>query len=299
MRRRSFLALCGVATAGLAGCSQSPQQAESSPAPTTTESNDGATVDSTTRSTTASQTPSLTAEVDALQPAVVTQATADSIDVRSGETAQFLYLNVRATAGDPPERDALRLRFDDELHAPAARDRPLWRTSDDPTARYSATSGRGWVLFELPATGDASDLALVHAESGGEYPVASAPSHNVDGRLAAPSPSLSLDLSVADAVEQGATPTLSFTVTNDGSRDATFVGALNRSGPRVPVTPVAAVTERVPPGEPTSFEVTDSVAVDAPSDEVGDGEPDLHYDLYWTGGSEQRRLRVVEDSDGN
>lgn len=302
MRRRRFLALSSLAVTGLAGCSSSPDSTETTSPPDSTTSSTDVTESSssgedTTTPTDSTTNISLSVELDSLQPAIVTKRSADSIGVTSEEDTQYLYVDVTVESGAAPPRDGLRVRFDDREFAPSSRDLGLWRAYNQGNSRYDAENGGGWLLFELPESGDASDVALVVADGSGEWPIVSSPSVNFDGRLESQSPSLSLEWSVPDTVESGATPTLSFTVTNEGNHDGVFVGALNRSGPSVAMVPTAAISEVIPPGEPTTFEVTDSMGVQSPGDEnTGDGDADLSYDLYWTGQSRSRQIRVVEDS---
>lgn len=239
----------------------------------------------------------MAAELDSLQPAVVTQQTADSMGVTSAEGTQYLYLDVAVTSGAVPAREDLRVRFDGNEFEPISQDMRLWRANEHGNSRYDAKNGGGWLLFSLPQTGNASEFALIEADGVGVGPVVSSASMDVDGRLESRTPPLSLEWSAPDTVEPGTTPTLSFTVTNEGNHDGTFVAALNRSGPSIAMAPIAAIREVIPPGEPTTFEVTDTLDVESPgSENVGDGNPDMRYDLQWTDGSESQHLRVVESS---
>lgn len=296
MRRSRFLVLSGLAVTGLAGCSSIPDS------PRTTSSR-GSTVqgtnetDTSTKSTTAWTGTSLSAELDSIQPALVTHRSGDSIDVVSAENTQYLYLDVAARSGTAPARDNLRVRFDGRGFKPINKNQRLWRAYNHGNSRYDAENGGGWLLFTLPETGDASDIALMVADGSGEWPVVSTPSMDFDGRLESRSPPLSMEWSAPNTVEPGTTPTLSFTVTNEGNHDGTFVAALNRSGPSIAMAPIAAIREVIPPGKPTTFEMTDNLDVESPGDEnTGDGNPDMRYDLHWTGRSRSQHIRVVESS---
>lgn len=304
MKRRRFIELSSLAVTGLAGCSstaESPGSTSSSdstvPRMDETETTASGRTDTLSDSTTASPGASLSVELDSLQPGVVTQRSADSIGVESGDDTQYLYLDVAVEWGTAPAREDLRMRFDGREFAPSNRDRGLWRAYTHGNSRYDAENGGGWLLFELPETGDASNVALVKADGPGEWPIITLQSMNLDGRLESRWPPLSLEWSVPDTVEPGTKPTQSFTVTNEGDSDGTFVGALNRSGSSIAMAPIAAITKVIPPGEPTTFEVTDDRNVESPGDEnMGDGDPDMRYDLHWTGQSRSQQIRVVESS---
>lgn len=303
MRRRRYLTLCSGATAGLAGCSALFSNSDDGSVSTSTpspsgRSNTSSDEDKGTATSSASATASLVAEVDSLQPAVVTRTTTDAIGIRNRDGRQYLYLDVTVERGESPSYDELRVRFDGQQYSPADRS-GLWREYRDTDGRYDAASGEGWVLFSLPETGDASDVALLREGGDGTWPIVSQPSVNFDGQLSTASPPLSLEMSVPGEVESGTTPTLSVTVANEGERDGTFVGALNRSGPSVDTAPVTAISQVVPPGEPTSFEITDETAINSSDDELDDGESDLTYDLRWTGGERSHDIRLVDSSTGN
>ena len=288
MRRRRFIGLCGIAAAGLAGCANPTDDAgdgNGSPTPGTEP----------TPTEPPADAPTLRAEHEWLQPALVTMnVDALSVDGESGR--QYLYLGVAVEAGDAPARSALRLRFDGETYPPAAPDR-LYRTYPEDDGQYRAERGEGWVLFDLPATGDASDLALLDESSGTEWPVTSQASTNLDGRLAAPAPSLSLDVTVPETVTVEEQPTVSLTVMNEGDRDGTFVGGVNRQGPAIASTPIETVRGVVPPGESTTLEVTDTVGYSqVPAGATGDGEADMTYHVEWSGGTRSGDVRLVESS---
>jgi hypothetical protein len=287
MRRRRFLAAAGLATVPLAGCPSRSEPADGTATPTASP-------------TTTSPAPELSvaAELDSLQPAVVTLYV-DSIDVDAEPGRQYLFLEVTVDAGDPPRREDLRVRFDGDRHDPASVDR-LWRAYSEDDGRYDSERGEGWILFDLPASGDASGVALGDASTGAEWPITGQASTNFDGRLASPTPPLSVELAGPAQVGLGTQPTVTLTVTNEGDRDGTFVGGLNRVGPAVPYAPVEAIRRVVPPGEPTTVEVTDEMRLEHPSDdELGDGTPDVTYRLQWTGERRSQDVRLVEADGGN
>jgi len=294
MRRRRLLQLSGVSVTGLAGCLGITEPSESTSSPNTeSEANETTTpTDSMT-----AKSVSLSAELDSLQPAVVTQPTADSIDIEAAANTQYLYLDVTVNTGTAPTHEDLRVRFDGREFGPIDRDLRLWRAYNYGNARYDSKTGSGWLLFPLPETGVVSDVALVGADGSDESPIVSSPSMNFDGRLESRSPPLSLEWSVPDTVEPGATPTLSFTVTNEGDHDGTFVAALNRSESSIAMAPITAIRKVIPPGEPTTFELTDTLNVKNPGDaHTDDGASDIRYDLYWAAGTRSQQVQLVGDS---
>jgi hypothetical protein len=269
MRRRALLGGCVGTLVGLAGC----QSADSEAGDTTT-------------ATTAERP--LAVSLLALQPGVVSLQTADSLGV-SGTDRQFLVLDVTATDGDAPAVADLRFRFGGTEVSPYDPDSPNWSNYNPGETRYSTDSGRGWVVFELPATGDAEAAALTWP--GGEW----TPDAALRERLADPAPALSLEWSVPETATVGGSPTLEFTVTNEGRLDGRFVAALTRFGPRVTSIPIAGISRRIPAGETVSFTVDERFSLEASErDDVGDDDPDCSYVLEWTGGSSRRAVRLVE-----
>lgn len=269
MRRRALLGGCAGALVGLAGC----QSADSEAGHTTT-------------ATTAERP--LSVSLLSLQPVVVSLQTADSLGV-SGTDRQFLFLDVTATDGDAPAVADLHFRFDGTETSPYDPDSPNWSDYNPGETQYSTDSDGGWVGFELPATGDAGAAALTWP--GGEW----TPDAALRERLADPAPALSLEWSVPETAPVGGSPTLDFTVTNEGSLDGRFVAALTRFGPRLTSIPIGGISRRIPAGETVSFAVEERFSLEASeSDEVGDDDPDFSYVLEWAGGSSRRAVRLVE-----
>jgi hypothetical protein len=286
-RRRLISAVTGGLVC-LAGCATTTV-----PDRTDTEGGaDGSTATSTpTRTPTA--TPTATGEgisvaFETLQPAVL-QLYTDAY----GVATDGQYLFVRATdSGDttPPARTDVEFRFAGEAYSPADADgaRDLYRLYEDRDGRYDADSGRGWLLFRLPETGDASDAALVWP--GGEW----RPPTGVRQRLAAPAPTLSVEWSVPETVTRSSEPAMEFSVENAGDVPGRFVAGVNRRGPQIAVAPVVRASRLVPAGETVTWRVSDRFDVRSPGEEaLGDGQPDLTYDLVWAGGQLDREVRVV------
>lgn len=287
MRRRHLLALCGAGLAGLAGCA-SDQPTDD---PSGAGRSDG--VDSPDdTATTPDRTPpagSLAASVLALQPAVVTLATPDSLGVSGEPDTQYLFLSVAVTAGDPPPRSALTFRFDGDEYGPLETEEPtaFWRRYHDEPSRYDADSGEGWVCFPLPATGASEGAGLTW--SGNVW----VPPPGVRARLAAESPSLSVSWSVPGSVEAGSAPAVKISVTNEGERAGRFVGALNRSGPRVAYAPAASDSRLVPAGGTETWTPETDTLGDAGEWSETDGPTEATYHLHWPGDRSQRTVEVA------
>lgn len=296
MRRRALLASGStLLAAGLAGClGQSGPDTDEPPTQTTAEPTNGTptTDEPTTDRTTEQPTYDATVapEFGRLQPGVVLVGI-DSIGVH-GDGQQYLFYRVEVTDGDPPERSAFEFRFDGDAYSPDVdTSGRLWRPSEHEDWWYTADDGAGWVVFELPESGDASDAAFALGDQEWSVP------ESVRERLAEPAPELSLDWDVP--VEQPpAESTLGFTVSNDGDRDTWFVGALNGVQMYAAVSPIRSFLREVPAGETVSWEFTHDNGTEPGSDDVGDGEPDGTYRLFWNGGRREQEIRVVEASGG-
>jgi hypothetical protein len=289
--RREALALCGAGLAALAGCSSggnggsdtTTAAASRSPTPTPTPTETG----------TPTATPperDLTVELDALQPALV-ESNVDYFRLVAEANRQYLALTVAVDSGPPLARSALAFRFDGAEHAPKEWERVPARGAGGSDDQYSAESGAGWLVFDLPETGDASDAALVW--SGGEWRV----DDRLREQLAAPLPALSLaQWRAPETAPLDSTTTFELAVRNEDDQTGWFVGAINAAG-WYPHRPIARVSRRIPAGETVSWDVRGE-DVDLPeegwAENVGDGEPDVEYELVWPDGSERRSVRVVE-----
>ncbi|WP_435062442.1 hypothetical protein [Halobaculum sp. EA56] len=286
MRRRTVLALCG---SGLAGCTSGQRTG-------TTTSGDGETTTSA-GTTSGTATPpddvELSVEFDALQPALVA-LNVDYLDLHSTSSSQYLFLRVSASADPAPARSDLSFRFDGGSYPPLepTETPDLHREFDSESApRYEADGGSGWVIFELPETGDAGDAAFVWP--GGEW----RPDGQVRARLAAPFPPLSVERwEVEPTVALGGRTSFRVAVTNAGDVLGRFVGGINAEGWQ-PHRPIAVISRQIPPGETVAWDVPGEeveLVSDGMADRVGDGEADIDYEFVWPGGSRSASVRVVE-----
>ncbi|NIC00315.1 hypothetical protein [Halobacterium sp. R2-5] len=283
MRRRALLASSATLLGGgLAGCLGDSGGGEPATGAPTTDSTTAEPTESTTSQTTYDA--GVSAAFERLQPNVVVLGV-DSVGVRP-DGSQYAFFHVAVADGDAPERSAFEFRFDGDSYPPGVdTSGTLWRDSEGDD-RYTAARGAGWLVFELPETGDAGDAAL--ALGGDEWSVAEL----VRERLEAPSPSLSLDWDAPEEQPAG-TSTLGFTVTNDSERDTWFVGGVNAVEIRGAHAPVAGLAREIPARETVSWEITHENGKAPGDDSVGDGEPDGEYRLTWAQGEREQEVYFV------
>jgi hypothetical protein len=276
MRRRAFLAsTSALLGAGFAGCSA--LSSESDPVRTTRGT--------TTRQPTTEQHVSLDVSVRRLQPALVSRS--DSGPTVVGDGKQYLVYRVAVTDGDPPARLDFAFRLGGRTYSPGVSTAdPLWVGLDE-ADRYTADSGAGWLVFELP-----DEWSAKHAAFGlgsREWPV----DDGIRERLAAAPPSLDLAWESVSEVTPGNT-VHEFDVTNESDRDTRFVGVMTASGLDAN-EPLAVFNRRLPAGSRHSFDVT-VAGLPADSPAVGDGDSDVTYQLRWPGGTLEQDVRFVEES---
>lgn len=290
MRRRTLLTACGTSLAGLAGCvsDSSPGGSEDTTTQGTPTTTDGTTTEPTTEPGDSNRT--LSVSVISLQPAVVELATPDSLDVYGHGANQYLFIDVSVQSGEPPEKGAFGFRFEGEEFGPMET-RGLWYHYNRMEREYTTADGTGWLAFELPAAGDASDAAVVWP--GGEWE----PGASLRERLGADTPPMSMEASIPETVTPNSTPVITLTVTNEGNVDERFVAAVNRTGGGVAYAPIGAIRPLVPAGETKSIDITDTMGIRDPgADARNDGEPDLTYQVRWSGENIRTDVRIVDDS---
>lgn len=281
MRRRALLTLSGGLLAGTAGClSAATNDGERSP----TETANGTASPPATQSPTESPS-SVSVTLDALQPVVLYLAT-DAIQVNT-DSGQYLFLTVSASGENPPQKTEFSFHFDGHKFAPFDGDaRDVYRAYGD--SEYDAKAGTGWMLFDLPSTGSATDAHL--AWPGGTWH----PDEMLRHRLEAPAPPLAVSTSFPDEVAVGDASEISLRITNDGELPGRFVAGLNRSGPRVAHRPVARVSVAVPAGKTVTHQVIDDELTPMNEEDVGDSEPDLTYYFHWENGDQEKPVRLIK-----
>jgi hypothetical protein len=276
MRRRAFLAsTSALLGTGLAGCSA--LSSESDPVRTTR--------DTTTRQPTTEQQVSLDATVRRLQPALLTRS--DSGPTVVGDGQQYLFYRVEVTDGDPPARLDFAFRLGGRTYSPGVSTAdPLW-VGLDQNDRYSADTGEGWLVFELPDAWNAKHAAF--GLGSREWPVDDA----IRERLAAAPPSLDVAWESISETTPGDT-LQEFDVTNESNQDSRFVGVMTAAGLDAE-EPLAVFNRQLPAGSGHSFDVA-VAGLPADSPAVGDGDSDVTYQLRWPGGTLEQDVRFVAES---
>lgn len=210
---------------------------------------------------------------------------------------QYLFLQINSVSGTEPLIESFEFTFNDEAYEAIDPELAGLRWARDPFHRsnYNDAIDRlsGWIVFELPATGDASDSALGfdHQEDN-----IWRPSERLRERIAEPIPSITLDAwMVPDSVSVHTTPTFDFEVSNQGELTGHFSAAINARVFGEPRSEVL-VSRQIPADETHEFTIEGSEIQplsDTPSDRIGDGEPDIEYELIWSSGTEMRSVRIV------
>lgn len=279
MRRRAFLASASALLgSGLAGCAA--LSSESDPARTTRGT--------TTRRATTADAVSLDATVRRLQPAIISRG--DSGPTLVGDGQQYLFYRVEVTAGEPPARLDFAFRLGGQAYSPgvSAAD-PLWAGLDEGD-RYTAESGEGWLVFELPDAWSAKHAAF--GLGSREWPVDS----GIRERLAAAPPSLDLAWESVSEVTPGDV-VHEFDVTNESDRDTRFVGVMTAAGLDAE-EPLAVFNRQLPAGSGRTFDVSvPGLPADSPA--VGDGDSDVTYQLRWPGGTLEQDVRFVAEAESS
>lgn len=279
MKRRTVLAVGGLTLAGLAGCLGRSDD-------TGTPTDDTGTPTDDNPTTTTQTYDGVEVSLEAVQPGVVELISPDSVGVHDTDR-QFVSVQVD-TAGVAPPRDAFALQFDGVAYPPAdLDDYRLYREYGDSTG-YTDDRGSGWLLFELPPTGDASAAAVTWP--GGRFTLP----ETARRQLSTSAPSLSVAFSGPDTAAVGDAPPLSVEVTNESDVPGQFVAGLNRTGPLVAYIPVTALSVLVPAGETVPVTPETDALDDPGGAALGDDEPDVTYTLAWAGGDAEVAIPMVD-----
>lgn len=279
MRRRAFLAsTSALLGTGLAGCSA--LSSDSDPVRTTRGT--------TSRQPTTEQQVLLDVSTQRLQPAIVSRS--DSGPTVVGDGQQYLFYRVAVTDGEPPARLDFAFRLGGRTHSPGVSTAdPLWVGLDE-NDRYSADTGEGWLVFELPDAWNAKHAAL--GLGSREWPV----DDGIRERLAAAPPSLDVAWETISEVTPGNT-VHEFDVTNESDQDTRFVGVMTASGLDAD-EPLAVFNRQLPAGSGDSFDASvPGLPADSPA--VGDGDSDVTYQLRWTGGTLEQDARFVAEAESS
>ena len=280
MDRRRFLALSGLCLTGVAGCTAENDQQQTTAVPTTSPEYD------------------LDIEFSGLQSGIV-ELFEDAYELSSNPGSQYLFLNVSVTSGLRPAVEDIIFRFDGEAYSPKTEwDYPPLHRGEDSVGefpdsvgdeRYRSDDDRdGWLVFELPERGDASEAAF--SWPGGKWK----PDESVRGRLANPLPDFSLEAwTVPETISSTARPEFEISARNEGAEPGQFWGAIDGDGWTTDRT-VTLVTQRIPPGETESWRVTGRSSQIPPEDMSGENEEvTISYTLLWEGENQSQSTRVT------
>ncbi|WP_330632707.1 hypothetical protein [Halocatena halophila] len=284
MRRRTLLSACGLALSGLAGCSSNTGEEETTP----TETPEPTVV--------VNETPSRPGPVTflSLQPKLV-RVNRYAAELTRGEKSQYLYLDLDFTDEKPPAREDFTVEFSGRTIYPMARVNTM-SILNNYGPEYTRHRGTGWLLFELPATGDATDARLRWSDD--EW----IPTERIRTRLAEQHPRFSANISMETKISPGSVPSITVEMTNEGSIAGRFLGTLNRGGPKqggatrlrgFSEFPVAKISEFIPAGKTKRINLTESdESFDVPPEQRGDDEEDLYYSFDWPGSRSRKIVRV-------
>lgn len=294
MNRRQVLAVLGAGTTGLAGCNRTQRNETATPTPT--EPSGAATTPTASPTATLASDRDLKVSFDALQPAYV-DLSVDNYRMVSEPDTQYFFLAVEVESGLPPALSDFGLRFDGTDYSPLERDTSseiIRNRARDESWSIDDRYLSGWIVFELPETGDASDVNLTWPGGGWR------PDRDTLERLAAPLPSLSLvEWHVPETAREGSHVTFGFTVSNDTDLPGHFVGAINASDSIIgPHHPVAVVSREISPNDTESWEVVgdDAPPIILPDDLPDDVKPTVTYEFVWAGGGPVKQsVEVVKE----
>jgi len=258
MYRRTVLTMCGASLVGLAGCGG--DQSENG-----TESPDETPIEEPTTAGTPTEAPQV--EAASLQRAVFTGVDG-GYELFEAPDSQYLFLTGDGVTGEFPT-----FQYSDTEFSPgSSSSSPVTRA---PTEFSSDSSDSGWVVFELPTAGDASDAEFTNGD------ITWQPNEDLRSRLTAPITEVDVvefDISVLS----DGRPEFTVTVYNSGINPSRFLGRIKRSNAADDLEQV--VSREVPSKE--------TVTLTATADEAGTPEPgggisgSASYDLVWPDGRE-------------
>ena len=182
-------------------------------------------------------------------PEVVTLNTPDSYDVYGGRSSQYVVVEVAVESPDEHPPGSFAVEADGTYGATTDIGDGGGFLADFDTAYGNRGSEEsGWLAFSLPKPLEAETATLTWEGASHEFGEAALE------RLRRPPASFDVRFEAPEAVSPGETVTATVTVKNTGDIDGTFVGALNRVGPRIAYAPEAAIVLDVPSGESASWE---------------------------------------------
>ena len=244
-RRRTLRALGATALgASIAGCSSGDDAPTDDPGD---EEND----DSPTDEGDDERSDGVTVQSVAVRPEVVTLNTPDSYGVYGGRSSQYVVAEVAVASPDDHPLESFAVETGGETYdttsvGPGQENAFLAGLGG--AYRVRGNDSSGWLAFSLPKPLEAETATLTWEGASHEFGEAALE------RLRRPPASFDVRFEAPDTVTPGETVTAAVTAENTGDVDGTFVGALNRVGPRIAYAPEAAIVLDVPGGESASWE---------------------------------------------
>ena len=242
-RRRTLRALGATALgASIAGCSSGDDALTDDPS---NEGND----DSPTDEGNGGGSDGVTVRDVTVLPEVVTRNSPDSYGVYGGRSSQYVVAEVAVASPDEHPPESFAVEADETYDATTDIGDGAGFLADFDTAYGNrGNDSSGWVAFSLPKPLEAKTATLTWEGASHEFGEAALE------RLRRPPASFDVRFEAPHAVTPGETVTAAVTAENTGDVDGTFVGALNRVGPRIAYAPEAAIVLNVPSGESASWE---------------------------------------------
>ena len=266
MRRRRLLGVAGAGLGALCGCLDriAGGDGEGDPTDTGTDAAGVRILDSTAT------------------PEVITMGD-DSIGVAGGRAEQCLIVTIGTDDDVAPAVEEFAIETGSESYRPSEDlslpTRSLWEFERpyDPERRDA-----GWIGFVLPKPVPVEGESATLTWPGGEHALDDA----IVAELARPPTDFAVREFAAPAtVENPGTVSLSLTVENVGQGAGTFVGALNRVGPRIAYAPEATIRLDIDSGETAVWEHEYRVST------TGD-DAEVRFHLHWRDGSETREVDI-------
>jgi hypothetical protein len=234
-------------------------------------------------------------------PAVVTLNSPDSYGTYGGRNEQLIIADISVespgdhpvssfaveAAGEEYETTAKiyhqsRLETFGDAYQPTDGTAPTDSATEDGEAEPSS----GWIAAYVPKPLDADSATLTW--DGGEHTVGDA----VLERLNRPPASFDVTFEAPETATVGETVTATVTAENTADVQGTFVGAVNRVGPRIAYAPEAEVRLDVAAGETAEWEYTHSLD----SSELAEMEdPSMDIHLVWRDNSTDRTVDIESE----
>ena len=233
-------------------------------------------------------------------PAVVTLNSPDSYGTYGGRNEQLIIADISVeSSGDHPvssfavEARGERYEATTDIYGGFELEtfgEPYEPASGGPTPSASEDGetgpASGWIAAYVPKPLDADSATLTW--DGGEYTVGDA----VLERLNRPPASFDVTFEAPETATVGETVTATVTAENTADVQGTFVGAINRVGPRIAYAPEAEVRLDIEAGETAEWEYTHSLD----SSELAEMEdPSMDIHLVWRGDSPTRTVDIESE----